>query len=1145
MSLQRIKLASVGILSLLIVCRSAAAQTPAAVAVKPPVVETAAPFTPHVVRFSPDSAARLAKLGRDSAASVQMSPGLTLSLWAPEGLIADPIGIGFDDRGRLFATRTSRTSRDEIDIRAHSDWMMASIGFKDVEDKRAFYRKVLAPERSAQNPWLKDWNGDGSHDWRDLTFHKEGVYRLEDTNGDGIADYSQHILQDFNDLVSDVAHGVLWYKNDLFLTLSPDLWRLRDTNGDGVIDTKESLAHGSGIHIGFGGHGLSGPIIGPDGRLYWKQGDLGVNITTRDGRTLFNPNSGVIMRANPDGTDAEIFANGLRNPQEFAFDEYGNLISPDNDGDHPGELERLVYVVNGMDSGWRINWQFGKYVDPDNNTYKVWMEENLFKPRFAGQAAYVTPPITPWHAGPAGFDYNPGTALNDAWKGHFFSAVFTGEPARASIQGFTLVPQGAGFKLGKDTTVESGILATGVKFGPDGALYVADWVEGWDPKDRGRIWKIDVPGGASTAARLEVKALIAASFKDKSVAELSALLRHADMRIRTKAQFELVDRDAAADLLASARQTTYQLARIHGLWGIAQLARKDSAHAVQLVPFLKDEDPEIRAQAAKLIGDVRYGAPASDLVAMLRDTAPRPRFFAAEALGRIKYRPAIQPIIDMLAANDDQDVYLRAAGVIALSRIGVAEPIVALANHPTRGVRLAAVVTLRRMRDSGVAQFVRDKDELVVTEAARAINDDGGIPGALPALAAILDGPFTNEPLMRRVLSANLRVGTEEAARRLAAFAGRSTSNEEMRIEAISELGVWPKPSVLDRVDGTNIGEAQHDSAAARAALTTLIEPLFADASAPVQVALADAIGRLRLTSASATLVGKVTGASAPAVRVAALRALAKLGDEKTEEALRAALQDQDVTVRMAAIGAIPPLKLPEATTTDLLSSVVGGKGTVAERQTALASLGQIPGTTSRAVLSGLVEQLAQNKVAPEIQLDVAEAARATKDPTLVARLNRLEKSRANARPLIAYGNVLRGGDARRGQRVVMQGPSAECTKCHTFGNGAGANVGPLLRGVATRLTRAQILESLVDPSARIAPGFGPVMVTLKDGKKTFGTLKEETATYIIVDTGTPKRILKSDIVKRVNGPSAMPPMGARLTRRELRDVVEYLSSLR
>ncbi|MEP7346456.1 MAG: hypothetical protein ABI877_14390, partial [Gemmatimonadaceae bacterium] len=406
------KLASAGLLSVGIACRPTA-RAPNPAPARALVVEPAAPFAPVVVRLSPDSAALLSKRGRDSV-SVQLAPGLELSLWAPETMVADPIGIAFDEQGRMFVTRTSRTNRGEIDIRAHPDWMVPSITFTSIEDKRAFYQRILAPEKSDQNTWLKDYNNDGSRDWHDLTFHKERLYRLEDTNGDGIADFSQVVLEDFHDLVTDVAHDVLVYKNDLYLTLSPDIWRLRDTTGDGVIDTKESLAHGSGVHIGFGGHGLSGPLIGPDGRLYWKQGDLGINITTREGRHLFNPNSGVILRANPDGTEAEIFASGLRNPQDFAFDEYGNLISPDNDGDHPGEVERLLYVVDGMESGWRINWQFGKYVDPDNNSYKVWMAERLFKPRFAGQAAYITPPIAPWHAGPSGFAYNPGTALDDS-----------------------------------------------------------------------------------------------------------------------------------------------------------------------------------------------------------------------------------------------------------------------------------------------------------------------------------------------------------------------------------------------------------------------------------------------------------------------------------------------------------------------------------------------------------------------------------------------------------------------------------------------------------------------------------------------------------------------------------------------------------
>ena len=1138
-----IQLASVGLLSVGSACRPTA-PAPTIAPARASVVEPAAPFAPVIVRFSPDSAARLAKLGRDSV-SVQLAPGLELSLWAPETMVADPTGIGFDEQGRLFVTRTARTNRGEIDIRAHPDWMVPSITFTSIEDKRAFYERVLAPANSAQNTWLKDYNNDGSRDWHDLTFHKERLYRLEDTNGDGIADVSQVVLEDFNDLVSDVAHGVLARKNDLYLTLSPDIWRLRDTTGDGVIDTKESIAHGSGVHIGFGGHGLSGPLIGPDGRLYWKQGDLGINITTRDGRHLFNPNSAVILRANPDGTDAEIFASGLRNPQEFAFDEYGNLITPDNDGDHPGEVERLVYVVDGMDAGWRINWQFGKYVDPDNNRYKVWMAERLFTPRFAGQAAYITPPIAPWHAGPAGFDYNPGTALDDTWRGYFFSSSFTGAAGSATIHGFTLAPQGAGFRLADDKVVVQGILTTGVKFGPDGALYLADWVEGWNTKDRGRIWKVDVASGGTARARTETRALIATSFKEKSAADLLALLRHPDMRVRLKAQFEIVDRGAARDLLASARQTTHQLARIHGLWGIGQLARKDIKYAPPLTDFLKDKDPEIRAQSAKLIGDLRYGAASKVLVTMLLDTAPRPRFFAAEALGRIKYQPAIEPLIAMLGANDDDDTYLRHAGALALARIGVAEPLVALAAHPSRAVRLAAVVALRRMHDVGVARFLNDRDELVVTEAARAINDDGGIVEALPALAAVLDGTFSSEPIVRRTISANLRLGTPEAARRVAAFAARPTADDAMRVEAIAVLGVWSNPSILDRVDGSHLGAVQRDSAIARAALASIVEPLFATAGSAVQVAVADAIGRLRLRSAASLLLANVRSAQAPEVRIASLQSLVMLGDAHTEDALRIALQDQDMKVRMGAVAAIPPLKLPEATTNELLALVVG-KGSAAEQQSVVASLGQIQGKTARDALTSLVYQLAQGKVAPEIQLDVAEAARATKDAALIARLDEIDKTRAGAATLVAFADLLRGGDARLGQRVVLEGTVAQCTRCHTFGTGPGANVGPLLLGVASRLTREQLLEALVDPSARISPGFGMVQLTLKNGQRVFGTLREETDAYIVVEAGADqRRIAKSAIAQRMNVPSAMPLMASLLTRREIRDVVEYLSTLK
>ena len=82
---------------------------------------------------------------------------------------------------------------------------------------------------------------------------------------------------------------------------------------------------------------------------------------------------------------------------------------------------------------------------------------------------------------------------------------------------------------------------------------------------------------------------------------------NADMRVRLKAQFELVRRGDVTTLRLAARRAEQQLARIHGLWGIAQLARKDRQHSPLLTEFLADTDPEIRAQAARLIGDRSVG----------------------------------------------------------------------------------------------------------------------------------------------------------------------------------------------------------------------------------------------------------------------------------------------------------------------------------------------------------------------------------------------------------------------------------------------------------------------------------------------------------------------------------------------------------
>jgi quinoprotein glucose dehydrogenase len=107
--------------------------------------------------------------------------------------------------------------------------------------------------------------------------------------------------------------------------------------------------------------------------------------------------------------------------------------------------------------------------------------------------------------------------------------------------------------------------------------------------------------------------------------------------------------------------------------------------------------------------------------------------------------------------------------------------------------------------------------------------------------------------------------------------------------------------------------------------------------------------------------------------------------------------------------------------------------------------------------------------------------------------------------------------------------------------------VGPPLDGIASRLGRTDLLEALVSPSARIAPGFGAVAVTLRNGQRVEGVLHEETETMVTVEDGANvrHRLEKSAIASRTNLPSAMPPMGALLTPVEIRDVIEYLGTLK
>ncbi len=1114
--------------------------------------ETGPIYPEKIIQLQPEKAAALSKQIRKEVAA-KVIDGLELSLWASDSLVTDPVAISMDPSGGIYYTSGTRLEHSEFDIRGFKDWMTASISFQSVEDRRAFLRETLAIEKSEENTKvIEDLNKDGSHDWRDLLIEKETIWRVSDQSGDGIADQSQLYIEDFNEEITDLANGIEYHDGEVFIAVGPDLWRTKDVDGDGIADQKESISHGYAVHIGFGAHGMSGAIVGPDGRLWWGIGDIGMNVVDKDGKNWKYPNQGVIVRSELDGSNFEVFAAGLRNTHEFVFDQYGNLITEDNDGDHEGERERLVYITEGSDSGWRSNWQYGKYTDPDNNAYKVWMDEKLSLPRWEGQAAYITPPIQNYVNGPTGMIYNPGTALSERWANHFFIAEFRGSPSNSPIHAFTLKPKGASFELATTTEVVSGLLPTGLDWGPDGALYFGDWIEGWGVKEAGRIWKLDVSDRANSAIRKETKKLIQTDFITKELTELSSLLAHRDMRIRQKSQFELVKREAEgwAVLKTKASQASTneveQLSRIHGLWGMGQLARKEGSYGKEFVSYLSDNDPEIQAQAAKLIGDIRYKGASDELKKLLSHSSLRVQFFAAEALGRTADSSAVDEIIKLLAKNNDADAWLRHGGILALSRIGQIAPLIALKNHPSIALRTAAVVALRRLKHPSIALFLADESEYIVAEVARAINDDYSIPDALPTLAMLLNTTsFSSEPIIRRAINANLRVGKEANINNLVSYATKKSAPAILRAEALETLRSWSNPSVLDRVDGRKRSFNKRTAAPTKKALTGVMASLIADKEPSVQIAALKVVSNLQLEEFVKNTFTVMKGAKQADVRVRALQTLGSLKSHDMQGPLEVALADSDDKVRSTALSLLSKADIPEKNAVTLFANILK-KGTISEQQATYEALSKLKGTEAIALLDQQVDQLNAGTLSKETRLDLLEAVHINKTSSLLEKIKPYEANQNTQGLLAGYIETLHGGNKQRGQDLFYQHAEAQCIRCHTIWEWGG-DAGPVLEGIGAKRSPEELLISIIEPSEVLSLGYGVVTLTLKDGETLAGIVQDETPEHITLKIGkeATKAIDISSIKERENIPSSMPGVKEILSKKEIRDMVTFLVSLK
>jgi len=579
---------------------------------------------------------------------------------------------------------------------------------------------------------------------------------------------------------------------------------------------------------------VSGGTLGPDGRLYTIAHQAGATVLPGEKQGLEAPGEGLVMRSEPDGSHAEIFCRGLRDPHDLAFDNRGDLFTADAGS---GSQGRWLYLLENGDYGWRTGWLHSA-LDPAR---VPWMAEKPWARRFDGQSAWALPPVANVPAGSWVVAHYPGTGFNGLYDDHFFVS----NPVRRAIFFWCMRPNGAGFLFLDEQEALSGAVVREMAFRPGGRLEFVthdDRATVGAAKEAG--YSLKLLNAIPEPPVEEVARLLGGELDQKAPIDLRGLLKHPDQRIRLAAEWRLALspspngeyflREAALSPKAGPDPL---IARVHAIWGLGIAARRAEQKAPgtgakiaePLISLLENEDLEVRSQAARVLGELRVSAAFDGLLRALRNPDERVSMFAAQALAKLGNRDALPQLILMLRDAGDHDPNLRQAYVEALLGLHDFSALEQAAQNDSAAVRMGALLAMRKLRRAEVARFLQDEEPALVLEAARAIHDEN-IASALPHLAALIEHPSSDEALMCRVLNASFRVGEAENATALANFAAREDLPEPLRFDALNLLARWPAPPAVDYVTGEPIALAARAAAPARAALEA-VWPKFASAT--------------------------------------------------------------------------------------------------------------------------------------------------------------------------------------------------------------------------------------------------------------------------------------------------------------------------
>lgn len=295
----------------------------------------------------------------------------------------------------------------------------------------------------------------------------DSVVVLEDTNGDGVAETSTTFADGLL-----IPTGVLPDdKGGVYVAASSQLLHFADTNGDGVGDKKTIVLTSFGTEDTH--HNLHTLRWGYDGHLYMNQSIYThTHIETPWGVRRLN--SAGIWRFNPDTWRLDVFTKGGCNPWGHHWDQYGNSFFTDGAGG-----KGIYHAMEGA--------TYFTYADMRREADSI---SPGSYPKFASVEVVHSPNF------PAD------------WQGSVITCDFRAH----RVVRFGLTDNGSTFQTKELPDVLRSTNVTfrpiDLRFGPDGALYVADWsnpiiqhgeVDFRDPrrdKEHGRIWRVTAKGAA-------------------------------------------------------------------------------------------------------------------------------------------------------------------------------------------------------------------------------------------------------------------------------------------------------------------------------------------------------------------------------------------------------------------------------------------------------------------------------------------------------------------------------------------------------------------------------------------------------------------------------------------------------------------------